>query len=41
MVYRDDSLTALIEQLTARLPQLSLLKILSADSDREFDIVLE
>lgn len=37
----DDSLTALVDQLTTRCPQLYLLKMLSATSDEDFDTALE
>jgi hypothetical protein len=37
----DDSLTALVDQLTTRCPQLYLLKMLCASSDEDFDTALE
>jgi hypothetical protein len=41
MVAVDDSLTALVDELTTRCPQLHLLKMLSASSDEDFDTALE
>jgi hypothetical protein len=41
MASTDDSLTALVDQLTTRCPQLYLLKMLCAGSDEDFDTALE